>query len=104
MNDIVVISPDALSALVCQAVRDGVKKAMADAAGGKDAHMREADAAAYLGISRNTLRCWRAQGRGPTYRKLGKTVVYARQDLDAWNTQNRTFTVESPEVRHGMPC
>lgn len=104
MSDVVVISPDKLAAIVRQAVRDGVKKALADAVGGRADPMREEDAAAYLGIARNTLRFWRSQGRGPAYRKLGKTVVYARQDLDAWNAQNLTFTIESPGVRHGMPC
>lgn len=104
MSEVVVISPDALSALVSQAVRDGVKKALADALPRKSDNLRDIEAAAYLAISPVTLRQWRAQGRGPTYRKLGKAIIYARKDLDDWSAQNRTFTVESPEARCEKPC
>lgn len=104
MSEVVVISPDTLSALVSQAVRDGVKKALADAEGRKNDYMRDEAAAAYLAISPITLRQWRARGRGPSYRKLGKAIIYARKDLDAWAAQNLTFTIESPEARCGKPC
>ena len=103
-GNIVLITPDALSALVCQAVRAGVKKALADAASSRNDHMREEEAAPFLALSPNTLRQWRAQGRGPTYRKLGGTVLYTRKDLEDWSAQNRTFTIESPEARCGKPC
>lgn len=42
------------------------------------------DAAAYLSLSRRTLEAWRLQGRGPTYVKLGRKVVYRPEDLDAF--------------------
>jgi hypothetical protein len=42
-------------------------------------------AAAYVGASPNTLRNWRAQGKGPRYRVAGGWLVrYAVDDLDAW--------------------
>ena len=41
-------------------------------------------AAAYLGLSPNTLHRWRWSGHGPRYRKLGRSVRYMRADLDAW--------------------
>lgn len=47
-----------------------------------------AAAAVYLGVSKNTLEYWRAQGTGPAYRKLSQgpkaRTVYLREDLDAW--------------------
>jgi DNA-binding transcriptional regulator YiaG len=41
-------------------------------------------AAAYLGISVQGLRNWRKQGRGPRFRKFGKSVRYAADDLLAF--------------------
>lgn len=38
-------------------------------------------AAAYLGISVETLRTWRNQNRGPRYRRLGRCVRYSMADL-----------------------
>jgi len=41
-------------------------------------------AAAYLGMSRHTLHRWRWSGDGPRYRKFGRSVRYARADLDRY--------------------
>jgi len=51
-------------------------------------------AAAFLGgLSAKTLERWRVEGRGPAYRKLGRRVFYARDDLVAWaNEQKRHST------------
>lgn len=103
-GNVIIISPDALSDLVAKAVRAGVKDALADAARSKNEHLREADAASYLGVAANTLRMWRSQGRGPAYRKLGKAVTYARAELDAWAVHNRTLTSDCLEARRGTPC
>ena len=44
-----------------------------------------AEAAAYIGVSRSWLAKARITGRGPRYVKIDtKTVVYRKQDLDAW--------------------
>lgn len=37
-----------------------------------------------LGVSVETLRGWRKQGRGPRYRKLGRAVRYSIADLEAF--------------------
>lgn len=42
------------------------------------------DAAQYLGLSHNTLHRWRWSGDGPRFRKFGRSVRYARSDLDAY--------------------
>lgn len=43
-------------------------------------------AANYLRVSGGTLRNWRSQGSGPTYRNVGRVVRYHREDLDAFMT------------------
>lgn len=57
----------------------------------------ETDAAAYLGLSRSTLRKGRMRGRRlsgvptPPYVRLGRTVRYLKDDLDAWLEQYRVL-------------
>lgn len=50
------------------------------------------EAAAYLGLSPNTLAGWRYLNTGPTYQRLGTSrrakVRYRRADLDAWLASN----------------
>ncbi|MDG2522965.1 tyrosine-type recombinase/integrase [Caulobacter segnis] len=41
-------------------------------------------AAAYLGHTVGTLQTYRWMGTGPRFRKIGRRVVYAQGDLDAW--------------------
>ncbi len=42
------------------------------------------EAAAYLKIPVETLRKWRAQGRGPKAIKLGRHLRYRQDDVDQW--------------------
>lgn len=62
------------------------------------------DAARFLGtdatgcplISPKTIERWRVEGRGPAFRKLGRRVMYTRDDLLAWaERQRRTSTSDS---------
>lgn len=46
--------------------------------------LRERPAADHCGVAPATMRNWRHQGRGPSYRKCGRTVLYDRAELDAW--------------------
>jgi hypothetical protein len=46
--------------------------------------MRTDEAAIYLGISKSTLEKYRLNGKGPAYKKIGKTCVYFKSDLDIW--------------------
>jgi len=41
----------------------------------------ESEAASLLRVSLTSLRRWRREGRGPVYRKLGRTVRYRPDDL-----------------------
>ncbi len=46
-------------------------------------------AAQYLSISPASLETMRSRGGGPAFSKLGRRVVYAREDLDAWLAERR---------------
>lgn len=53
------------------------------------AYFTTAAAAEYLGRSVNVLAIMRHRGEGPAYSKIGRTVVYARADLDEWMQSHR---------------
>ena len=53
------------------------------------AYLRVPQAAEYLGLSKSALDKMRCYGGGPTYAKLGTTVVYQAADLDAWVAARR---------------
>jgi excisionase family DNA binding protein len=46
--------------------------------------LRVKPAAEYLGVGVSTLNKLRISGGGPSYSKLGATVLYDAADLDAW--------------------
>lgn len=46
-----------------------------------------AEAAAYLGVSPDTLPRWRWAGTGPVFVKVGRTVKYRVSDLEAYLTE-----------------
>jgi len=56
-------------------------------------------AAEYLGYSRYSLEQFRAHGKGPKFYKLGSTVRYTIEDLDAWVGEAQTSTQEVTEGR-----
>ena len=47
------------------------------------------EAAAYLGISKQTLYNWRHNRRGPDYTRMGRKPVYLKRDLDAYQEKNK---------------
>lgn len=51
--------------------------------------LRDAEAAAYVGLAPATLRKFRVTGGGPAFIKLGRAVVYDPSDLDAWLDRHR---------------
>ena len=58
-------------------------------------------AAAMLGIARQTLAKWRWAGFGPPFVKVGRKIAYPQRELDKWVAE-RTYhsTTEYPnEVR-----
>lgn len=69
--------------------------------------LTEPEAAIYLGVSRSTLRHGRCEGERdgrmppPPFVRLGRKIIYLRDDLDAWLSQNRFDLSPRKEVRHG---
>ena len=45
---------------------------------------KEDQAADYLNMKVGTLRQWRFLSRGPAYLKIGRSVRYRKEDLDAY--------------------
>jgi hypothetical protein len=59
--------------------------------------MSEEDAARKLGVSVRTLQRWRIEGKGPSFRKLGRLIGYTADDLGAFiNSARRTSTSSAP--------
>lgn len=54
----------------------------------KPLYMTTYEAADFLGFTAGTLRVWRSQGKGPSYYKVGSTVRYEMDDLEAWKNAN----------------
>lgn len=54
----------------------------------KPLYMTTREAADFLGFTAGTLRVWRSQGKGPSYYKVGSTVRYEMDDLEAWKNEN----------------
>ena len=58
-------------------------------------------AAERLGISPRTLEKWRLSGQSPPYRKLGRAVRYAPEDLALWLADRRRLSTSDPGQRGG---
>jgi excisionase family DNA binding protein len=51
-------------------------------------------ASEYLNCSKDLLRLWREQGRGPRYFKLGRIIRYRPSDLETWISKRKVITAE----------
>ena len=47
------------------------------------------DAAAYCGLSSSLFEKWRLTGEGPAFLRIGRRVLYDRNDLDAFLAKHR---------------
>jgi len=55
--------------------------------------LRPSEAAQFLQLSTSTLAKYRLTGRGPVYRKHGRSVVYDQLELENWSSScTRTST------------
>jgi predicted DNA-binding transcriptional regulator AlpA len=67
---------------------------MDDAA--RSPYLAQGEAVAFLGLSPRTLERFRSEGRGPTFLKLGRRVLYTRADLVRWaEAQRRSSTADA---------
>ena len=48
--------------------------------------------AAVLGRSQRTIQRWRALGEGPAYSRMGREIIYHRDDVRAWLKSRRIET------------
>jgi hypothetical protein len=60
--------------------------------------MAHTQAAADLGHKMGTLHTYRWMGTGPRRRKIGRRMVYALGDLDAWRKERASEAPVAPEV------
>ena len=64
--------------------------------------LRRSDVAEILGMSPRTLESWGRDGRGPSFRRIGREALYLRSDLDAWILSQPAFGgVETHEGEGG---
>jgi predicted DNA-binding transcriptional regulator AlpA len=54
----------------------------------KETYLSAEELATLWGVSNNTLRKWRWEGKGPRFTKLGARVVYRQSDIDAFAESN----------------
>lgn len=52
-------------------------------------YLTTVEVAALVRTSPETVRYWRHVGRGPTSFKVGRRVLYAREDVERWLDQAR---------------
>ncbi len=67
-------------------------------------NVRVREAAEYVGLSKSTLDKLRCFGGGPRYLKLGRAVVYAKSDLDAWLADKGRFCTFGAVNDNGWPA
>jgi Helix-turn-helix domain len=62
-------------------------------------HLDQEEAAKYLRLSIRMLENLRQRGDGPSYFKIGRRVVYAKERLDAWLARHAVHsTAEAREL------
>jgi len=57
----------------------------------------EQDVANHIGVSIQTLRKWRYDGIGPRHIKIGRTIRYRQEDIDAFFAQASEGTEVKPD-------
>lgn len=55
-------------------------------------------ASSFLGIPEATLRYWRMSGTGPASFKLGRKVVYRREELVRWIAEQEAATMRGGQA------
>ena len=57
------------------------------------------EAASRIGIAENTLRAWRATGRGPEGFKVGRRLAYRPEVVDQWLADQEAATSSNSSAR-----
>ena len=60
---------------------------------------RTPEAAGYIGIRPNTLEIWQCHKKGPKFHRVGRSIIYLREDLDAYLTSRGVQTLDSINIK-----
>ena len=60
--------------------------------------LKEREAANYIGMSRSFLAQGRMKGKGPIFCKVGRSIRYRLEDLDAWIQESRRINTVNGKV------
>ena len=55
-------------------------------------------ASSFTGVAENTLRYWRQVGQGPQSFKLGRRIVYRRDELERWLAEQEASTMRGGQA------
>jgi predicted DNA-binding transcriptional regulator AlpA len=64
-------------------------------------YLTQLEVAALLRLSPRTLERHRVSGTGPAYTKLGRRVVYRRDEVDDWAARNTVSSTSEADSAHG---
>jgi predicted DNA-binding transcriptional regulator AlpA len=79
-----VVNTAAVNALASRPVAEKPRDLVAQGVQDGPEFMRPDEVSVALGIHLSTLASWRQRGDGPAFRKMGKAVMYRRDDVRAW--------------------
>lgn len=58
------------------------------------------EAALFLRLRPGTLEVWRCHGKGPRYSKIGRRVMYEKNDLQLFVESGKVETIDSYDDHH----
>lgn len=64
-----------------------------------DRVFRTPEAAKYIGIKTNTLEGWRSKNKGPKFHRIGRLVIYFKEDLNAFLEVRGIQTLDSINLK-----
>jgi predicted DNA-binding transcriptional regulator AlpA len=64
-----------------------------------EAYLTQREVAAHLRLSERTLERHRVSGTGPRFVKLGRRIVYRRDDVEDWAATHTVTSTSEAEVR-----
>lgn len=53
------------------------------------------EAAEYLRVKKETMEAWRTRGGGPRFRRAGRRILYAIEDIEAFLGDGRRLTSDA---------
>ena len=99
MSQVIILSKEEMHEIIESSVRRGVVIALKETgAQFRRMDFTEKECAEILRVKPETLRQWRYLKRGPRFRKSGRSVLYARKDVEAWLTAQGRETSESVDL------